>query len=211
MLPNRLVEGAAPRPPVHHQHGAHGHFASRRGQPRLLERASHAHPEARRLAQHASSPASGAQVQNSSRGRICRRGCRARTCRDSRARRGTRGTPGGRVLDLEAGEHAAEVGAVVAVVEQADVPAAAQLLEELRQRAGPLGELEPAQPLVAHVGRAAADHVAHVQLGHLVVGEVDGLVAGGDQLRRQRRAVLARLRRDADEDVRLLAGRSAGS
>ena len=36
-----------------------------------------------------------------------------------------------RVLDLEAGQHAAEVGAVVAVVEQADVPAAAELLEEL--------------------------------------------------------------------------------
>ena len=36
---------------------------------------------------------------------------------------------------FEAGEHAAEVGAVIAVVEQADVPAAAELLEKLRQRA----------------------------------------------------------------------------
>ena len=42
---------------------------------------------------------------------------------------------------------------------------------------GPLGELEPAEPLVAHVGRRAADHVADVQLGHLVVGEVERLVA----------------------------------
>ena len=116
-----------------------------------------------------------------------------------------------RLGDLEAGQHAAEVGAVVAVVEQADVPAAAQLLEELRQRAGALGELEPAQPLVAHVRRAAAHHVADVQLGHLVVGQVHRLVAGARQLRRQRRAVLPRLRGEADEDVRLVAGRSAGS
>ena len=64
----------------------------------------------------------------------------------------------------------------------------------------------------AHVGRVAAHHVAHVQLGHLVVGEVDRLVAGrASSCARQRRAILPRLRGDADEDVRLLRGRSAGS
>ena len=36
------------------------------------------------------------------------------------------------LVHLEAGEHAAEIGAVIAVVEQADVPAPAELLEKLR-------------------------------------------------------------------------------
>ena len=108
-------------------------------------------------------------------------------------------------LDLESGEHAAEVGAVIAVVEQADVPAPTELLEKLRERARTFGKLESAQPLVPHLGRMAADHVTHVQLGELVVGEIDGLVPSRRELRRQRRTVLARLRREADEDVRLLS------
>src|SRR5687767_13148357 len=37
--------------------------------------------------------------------------------------------------DFEAGEHASEVGAVIAVMEQTDVPSSAELLEKLRQRA----------------------------------------------------------------------------
>ena len=51
------------------------------------------------------------------------------------------------VRHLEPDQHAAEVGAVVAVVEQADVPAPAERVEELRQRAGTLRELEPIEPL----------------------------------------------------------------
>src|SRR3954453_21593992 len=49
---------------------------------------------------------------------------------------------------FEAGEDAAEVGTVVAVVEQADVPSSAERFEEIDQRAGALGELEAAQLLV---------------------------------------------------------------
>ena len=106
-------------------------------------------------------------------------GCRSPAGRDSRGRRGTRGTPPGRLVGhLERRQHAPEVGAVVAVVEQADVPAAAERLEELHQRAGPLGELEAARPLVPRVAGAAADHVAHVQLRQLVLREVERLVAG---------------------------------
>jgi hypothetical protein len=67
---------------------------------------------------------------------------------------------------------------MVPVVEQADVPAAAQLFQELGQRAGPLRKFKAAEPFVLHVRRASADHVADVQLRHLVVGEVHGLVAG---------------------------------
>ena len=74
---------------------------------------------------------------------------------------------------------------------------------------GPLGELEPAQPLVARVGSAPADHVPDVQLRHLVLGEVDRFVAAAGQQRGERGRVLARLGRDADEDVRLLASAQA--
>src|SRR4029078_7299009 len=62
------------------------------------------------------------------------------------------------VDDLEAGEHATEVRAVIAIVEQADVPAPPELLEKLRQRAGTLGKLEPAEPLAADARRMATDH-----------------------------------------------------
>ena len=47
--------------------------------------------------------------------------------------------------------------------------------------------------------------MADVQLGHLVVGEVERLVAARVQLARQRRRVAPRVDADADEDVRLLA------
>ena len=77
---------------------------------------------------------------------------------------------------LERGEHAAEVGAMIAVVEQADVPAAAERVEELEQRAGAFRELESAGAFVPRVERAAPDHVPHVELRHLVVGEVERLV-----------------------------------
>ena len=56
------------------------------------------------------------------------------------------------VRHLEPDQHAAEVGAVVAVVEQADVPASAQRVEELRQRARALRELEAVEPLVRTSG-----------------------------------------------------------
>jgi hypothetical protein len=56
------------------------------------------------------------------------------------------------LFDFEARQHASEVGAVIAVVEQADVPAPAQLLEKIGERAGPLGKLEPAEALVRTSG-----------------------------------------------------------
>src|SRR5262245_39164785 len=94
---------------------------------------------------------------------------------------------------------------MVPVVEQADVPASTELLEKLRKGAWTLWELEAAQPFVADLWSVAADHVTHVQLGELVVGEVHGLVARRSQLRYQRRSVLPRVRREAHEDMRLLA------
>src|SRR5262249_49483761 len=106
---------------------------------------------------------------------------------------------------LEAGEHAAEVGAVVTVVEEADVPPPAELVEEFEQGPWPLGELEAVEQLVAHLGRATAHHVADVELRHLVAGEVVGRVAEGAKSHGELQRVMARGGAQADEDVGALA------
>ncbi len=93
--------------------------------------------------------------------------------------------------DFETGQHAPEIRAVVAVVEQADVPAAAQFVQERHERAGTLGELESAELLVGDIGAAAADHVAHVQLRHLVVGQFDRVIPTARQRGREVRGILA--------------------
>ena len=78
---------------------------------------------------------------------------------------------------LDPGEHAPVVGAVVAVVEEADVPALAHRVEEAHQRARPLRELEAVEHLV-RCRRGAADEVADVELRELVVGQVERLDPG---------------------------------
>src|SRR4051794_5245829 len=82
------------------------------------------------------------------------------------AERGQKRVEGGPVRgrNFEAGEDAAEIGAVIPIVEQADVPASAERVEELEQRAGTLRELEAADALVFDVRRPSADHVPDVQL-----------------------------------------------
>src|SRR6185503_3418050 len=57
------------------------------------------------------------------------------------------------VFDFESREHAAEVGPVIAIVEQADVPASGKRVEEVCERARTLGKLESAQPFVLHLRR----------------------------------------------------------
>ena len=74
--------------------------------------------------------------------------------------------------DLDAGQHPAVVRAMVAVVEQADVPSRSDGLQELEQGTGPFGKFETIEPFVGQPVRRAAHHVAHVQLGHFVVGHV---------------------------------------
>src|SRR5438876_3498505 len=51
--------------------------------------------------------------------------------------------------NLHSDQHPAVVGAVVAVVEQADVPVAAHAREKAHQRAGPLGKFEAIKQLVS--------------------------------------------------------------
>ena len=66
---------------------------------------------------------------------------------------------------------------MIAVVEQADIPAPAQMGEEVQQGAGPFGKLEAVQHFVVQVLRAAADHIPDVQLGGVVIGQVDDRIA----------------------------------
>ena len=76
-------------------------------------------------------------------------------------------------VELDAHQHPPIGGAVVAVVEQADVPAAAQPREKVEQGAGAFGKDEAEQPLVLHLGRVAAHHVTDVELGGLVVAQIN--------------------------------------
>src|SRR6056297_1184368 len=83
---------------------------------------------------------------------------------------------------LDAGEDAPVIRAVIAVMEQADVPVRTHRVEKAGQSTGALRELEAQQPLVGQSAGAAAHHVANVQLGHFVVGEVLDRVALRAQL-----------------------------
>src|SRR4030095_11644569 len=95
------------------------------------------------------------------------------------------------IFDFKAREDAAEVGSMVSVVEQADVPSPRERVEEVRERAGTFGKLEAAQRLVLHFGCVAADHVADVKLGHLVVRQIDCFVPRAAKLRDERIGILA--------------------
>ena len=57
----------------------------------------------------------------------------------------------------------------------------------------------------ATCGRVPADHVPDVELGHLVGRQIGGFVAEAAQTRGDRLAMMPRLGRDADEDLRLVA------
>ena len=82
---------------------------------------------------------------------------------------------------LHADQHAAEVGAVVAVVEEADVPAGAHLRQEIHQGARLFREFEAvkqlAHALFADLRSVAADHVTDMVLGHFVIGQIQRRVA----------------------------------
>ncbi len=83
--------------------------------------------------------------------------------------------------DLQPDEHAAVIGAVVAIVEQGDVPFGPDPVQELHQGARAFRELAAQDDLVAQGGRAAADHVADMQLRGLVGADVEHRVAEARQ------------------------------
>ena len=79
--------------------------------------------------------------------------------------------------NFKRGQHAAEIRAVIAVVEKTDVPSAAQRIEELEERSRPFGELKTAEPFALDIARVPSDHVSHVQLREFVVREIGSFVA----------------------------------
>ena len=114
-------------------------------------------------------------AERSTAGTAGRPGCRSRRRTGSRAtaRKSPKRLLVGR-RHLQPDQDAAVVGALVAVVEQADVPARRHARQEAHQRAGPLREDEAvAAARPAARAAAAADHVADVLLGQLVAGQVE--------------------------------------
>ena len=78
---------------------------------------------------------------------------------------------------LQTDQDATIIRALVAVVEQADVPARAHQAQKLHERAGPLGEHKAQQPLVLSQRGVATHHVAYVLFGQLIVGQVQRVEA----------------------------------
>ena len=81
---------------------------------------------------------------------------------------------------LDAGEHTAVVRAMVAVVEQADIPARADRLQELQQRSGALGKFEAVQQLVREAAGFAVtdmtgDEMAKLHVRYMVGGHARGI------------------------------------
>ncbi len=92
-------------------------------------------------------------------------------------------------------------------MEHRDVPAPAQFVEEVEQGPWPLGEFEAQHHFIARPGRVPTHHVANVQFGQLIVGQVRDREALVDQLLHQCRAgVVFRVGLHAHEDVRLIGG-----
>ena len=105
---------------------------------------------------------------------------------------------------LQGRQHAAVGSAVVAVMEQGDIPAPAQLVEEVEQRTRALRKLKAEHALVRHCRGVPADGMANVQLGQFVVGQVDDREPLATEIFHQcsTRVVLG-VGLHADEDVRL--------
>src|SRR5579862_8788721 len=67
--------------------------------------------------------------------------------------------------NLQRRQDAPEIGTVISIMEQRDIPAAAQRVEKLKQCAGPFGKFEAAQAFALHVASMATNHVPDVEFG----------------------------------------------
>ena len=81
------------------------------------------------------------------------------------------------LAQLEGRQNPTIVGAVATVVEQRNIPVGAKGVQELQQRPRGLWKFEAEQPLLQRFGRSAANHIAHMELGHFVIGKVNDAVA----------------------------------
>ena len=101
---------------------------------------------------------------------------------------------------LHADQHAPVIGAMVAVVEQGNVPARAHVVQEVHQAPGRSGN-RSGRDLVLDPRHVAADQMARAA-GHLVVSQVERGIAVLPQLLDQRPRFGAAGDLDADKDVR---------
>src|SRR5882672_4105362 len=105
--------------------------------------------------------------------------------------------------DLDAREHPAIVRAVIAIVEQRDVPRRAHGLQEAQQRTGTLREFEAEHEFIGQGAADAADHETHVEFCGLVGTHVDDAVTGRAQPRQYRGGILlARVQPKTHEQAR---------
>ena len=104
---------------------------------------------------------------------------------------------------MQAHHDAAVVRALVAVVEQRDVPAWAHEAQKLQQGAGALGEFKAHQTFVLRQAGVPTDHVAQVLFGQFVVRQVQGFEALLVQAFGNLAALALALRAHAHKHVRL--------
>ena len=105
---------------------------------------------------------------------------------------------------LHAAQHAAKGGAVSAVVKEADIPVRIHMVEKIQQGAGAFGKFKPVKNLVGDVRRVAAHHITHMQLGGVIVAQIDDCISFSRQAAKQFLAFRHAAGLDADEDPRRL-------
>ena len=104
--------------------------------------------------------------------------------------------------NLEPGQDSTDGRTVIPVVEEADVPAFADAVEESNQRAGALRKLEPDQSFVLEVC-PPSDHEPNMEFRHLVSRHIHDLEAVATERFDECLALLdSPGEPDADEDVR---------
>ena len=103
---------------------------------------------------------------------------------------------------LQAHQDAPHIAALIAVMEQRDIPVRRHAVQEAHQRARPFRELETIQQFVMGQRTFAADQMADMQLGQLVTGQVERLVAVLFKRARQHPGLAAAAHLQADKHMR---------
>src|SRR5437763_15004591 len=65
-------------------------------------------------------------------------------------------------------QHAAKIGAMIPIVEKANIPLSPQSIQELKQGARPFREFKSAQAFTPDIACVPADHVTNMQLGEFI-------------------------------------------
>src|SRR5690606_6265774 len=110
---------------------------------------------------------------------------------------------GGQVLvrHLNANQNASVIGALIAVVKQADVPVRMHAGEEPHERAGTFGKLEAVDPFVLAKTASSPHHVSQMLLRKLVVDQVQRLETLPCERAADVRGFAAAADRQSDQDM----------